>query len=283
MGIPVLILGESGAGKTSSLRNYSPGEIMIFNVAGKPFPFRKRLDKVDTPNYQQIKQTLARQQYRKYVIDDSQYLLAFEMFDRAKDSGYGKFTDMAIHFKSLIDYVIRNTTEDTIVYFLHHTETQEGGKIKAKTVGKMLDNQLTLEGLFSIVLLATVEGNQHVFITQSDGSNTCKSPMDMFQYRIDNDLNFVDHTIRDYWDMQEIPPEEQTIDRTEWLQVSKAAGNVSDIATAVILTYGYSKPSEIRRKDLKGIIQSAALMYEDYKKELQEAGQAEGDEGQWKR
>lgn len=276
MGIPVLILGESGAGKTSSLRNYSPGEIMIFNVAGKPFPFRKKLDKVDTPGYQQIKQTMARQQYKKYVIDDSQYLLAFEMFDRAKDTGYGKFTDMAIHFKGLIDYVIRDTSADTIVYFMHHTETQEGGKVKAKTVGKMLDNQLTLEGLFSIVLLATVEGNQHVFVTQSDGSSTCKSPMDMFQYRIDNDLNFVDHTIRDYWGIPEIPPGEQTIDKADWLRISKAAGNVSDIATAAYLSHGYSRPSEIKRKDLEDIIQEAGFMYEGYKKELQSIEQAKG-------
>lgn len=276
MGIPVLILGESGAGKTSSLRNYSPGEIMIFNVAGKPFPFRKKLDKVDTPGYQQIKQTLARQQYKKYVIDDSQYLLAFEMFDRAKDTGYGKFTDMAIHFKGLIDYVIRDTSADTIVYFMHHTETQEGGKVKAKTVGKMLDNQLTLEGLFSIVLLATVEGNQHVFVTQSDGSSTCKSPMDMFQYRIDNDLNFVDNTIRDYWGIPEIPPGEQMIDKTDWLRISKAAGNVSDIATAAYLSRGYSRPSEIKRKDLEDIIQEAGFMYEGYKKELQNIEQAKG-------
>lgn len=276
MGIPVLILGESGAGKTSSLRNYSPGEIMIFNVAGKPFPFRKKLDKVDTPGYQQIKQILARQQYKKYVIDDSQYLLAFEMFDRAKDTGYGKFTDMAIHFKGLIDYVIRDTSPDTIVYFMHHTETQEGGKVKAKTVGKMLDNQLTLEGLFSIVLLATVEGNQHVFVTQSDGSSTCKSPMDMFQYRIDNDLNFVDHTIRDYWGIPEIPPGEQTIDKADWLRISKAAGNVSDIATAAYLSRGYSRPSEIKRKDLEDIIQKAEFMYEGYEKELQNIEQAKG-------
>lgn len=277
MGIPVLILGESGAGKTSSLRNYSPGEVMIFNVAGKPFPFRKRLDKLDTPGYQQIKQTLSRQQYKKYVIDDSQYLLAFEMFDRAKDTGYGKFTDMAIHFKGLIDYVIRNTPEDTIVYFMHHTETQEGGKVKAKTVGKMLDNQLTLEGLFSIVLLATVEGSQHVFVTQSDGSSTCKSPMDMFQYRIDNDLNFVDQTIREYWDIQETDPGEQAIDRKEWIRISKAAGDISDIATAAYLPYGYEKPSEIKRKDLEEIIQDAAAMYEDYKKQAQEFEQEKGD------
>ncbi len=246
MGIPVLILGESGAGKTTSLRNFNKGDCFIFNVAGKPLPFRKDLDKLNNPNYQQIRGTLTRQQYKTYVIDDSQYLLAFEMFDRAKDAGYGKFTDMAIHFKALIDHVIRNTPEDTIVYFLHHTETLDGGKVKAKTVGKMLDNQLTLEGLFSVVLLATVEGNQHVFVTQSDGSNTCKSPMDMFQYRIDNDLQFVDNTIRQYWNIQTIPPGEKTIDRNDWNHICKAGGNVEDIIVAAYLGYGYNKPTDIK-------------------------------------
>ena len=272
MGIPVLILGESGVGKTSSLRNFEKGDCFIFNVAGKPLPFRKDLDRVNNPNYQQIKATLARQQYKTYVIDDSQYLLAFEMFDRAKDAGYGKFTDMAIHFKSLIDYVIRNTPDDTIVYFLHHTETLDGGKIKAKTVGKMLDNQLTLEGLFSVVLLATVEGNQHVFVTQSDGSNTCKSPMDMFQYRIDNDLRFVDQSIREYWNIQTVPAEEQPITRNDWIRICRAGGNVEDVITAAYMGFGYEKASQIKRKDLDEIIQATSCLYAEHKKKIMQEG-----------
>ena len=82
---------------------------------------------------------------------------------------------------------------------MHHTETSDSGKIKAKTVGKMLDNQLTVEGLFSIVLLAQTDGMRHWFATQSDGFNTAKSPMGMFQREIDNDLKVVDSTIREYW------------------------------------------------------------------------------------
>jgi hypothetical protein len=88
------------------------------------------------------------------------------------------------------------------VYFLHHTELAEDGRLKAKTLGKMLDNQLTLEGLFSIVLLCQTEGSEHYFITNSDGSNPAKSPMDMFPMRIDNDLKLVDTTIREYYEME---------------------------------------------------------------------------------
>lgn len=130
--------------------------------------------------------------------------MAFEMFDKAKETGYNKFTDIGLHFRNLVDFVIRGTPEDVIVYFLHHIETTETGKIKAKTVGKMLDNQLTLEGLFSIVLLCKTDGKEHYFETQSDGFTTCKSPMEMFQAKIDNDLKLVDKTIREYYELNKI-------------------------------------------------------------------------------
>lgn len=201
MGIPVLVLGESGSGKSTSLRNFNEGEIGIFNVAGKPLPFRKKLPKADNATYATILKGLSEPKLKAYAIDDSQYLMAFESFDHAKDNGYGKFTNMALNFRNLIDFVVRRTPEDVIVYFLHHTETTEGGKVKAKTLGKMLDNQLTVEGLFSIVLLCTAEGSEHYFLTNSDGMNPAKSPMDMFEMRIDNDLKAVDEAIRAYWEL----------------------------------------------------------------------------------
>ena len=201
MGIPVLILGESGSGKSTSLRNFEPGEVLVFNVANKPLPFRKKLDAVPNATYASIGKEMQKKEYKAYVVGDSQYLLAFEMFDRAKDTGYGKFTDIALRFRNMLDFVIKHMPEDTIVYFLHHTETSDTGKIKAKTVGKMLDNQLTVEGLFSIVLLASTDGATHKFVTQSDGYTTAKSPMDMFPLEIDNDLKMVDKAIREYWSL----------------------------------------------------------------------------------
>lgn len=201
MGIPVLVLGESGSGKSTSLRNFDVEEVGIFNVAGKPLPFRKKLNKKDNATYANILSVLKNPGLKKYVIDDSQYLMAFESFDHAKETGYGKFTNMALNFKNLIDFVIKGTPEDVIVYFLHHTEVGENGKLKAKTLGKMLDNQLTVEGLFSIVLLCSVEGSEHFFITNSDGSNPAKSPMEMFEMKIPNDLKAVDDAIREYWEI----------------------------------------------------------------------------------
>lgn len=203
MGIPVLILGESGSGKSTSLRNFEPEEISIFNVAGKPLPFRKKLPKATTKDYNQIKQGMKKSQKKSFAIDDSQYLLCFEMFDKAKETGFNKFTDMAVHFYDLIQFVVKDLPDDAIVYFLHHIETTQDGKIKAKTIGKMLDEKLTVEGLFSIVLLAQTDGKKHCFVTQSDGYTTVKSPMEMFDtVEIDNDLKFVDQRIREYFELK---------------------------------------------------------------------------------
>lgn len=201
MGIPVLILGESGSGKSTSIRNFEVDEVGIFNVASKPLPFRKKIPKADGASYVTIIKSLKNSKLKKYVIDDSQYLLCFEMFATAKETGYTKFTNMALNFYNLVQTVINETPPDVIVYFLHHVETTTDGKIKAKTIGKMLDEKLTVEGLFSIVLLCETDGISHKFITQSDGNTTAKSPMEMFDKEIDNDLKLVDTTIREYYEL----------------------------------------------------------------------------------
>lgn len=201
MGIPVLILGESGSGKSTSLRNFEPSEISIFNVAGKPLPFRKKLPKATISDYGKIMAGMQKSDKKSFAIDDSQYLLCFEMFSHAKETGYQKFTDMALNFYTLIKFVIDRLQNDVIVYSLHHTETDANGKLKAKTVGKMLDEKLTVEGLFSIVLLCQTDGTRHYFVTQSDGYTTAKSPIDMFDLEIDNDLKFVDTKIREYFEI----------------------------------------------------------------------------------
>lgn len=199
MGMPVLILGASGSGKSASLRNFEPAEVGVFNVASKPLPFKKRLNVANHATYQMITAGLKKNSLRCYVIDDSQYLMAFDLFDRAKEMGYQKFTDCALNFYNLLTVIREQTSDDTIVYLLHHTERDDTGHIKAKTSGKMLDNQLTLEGLFSIVLLAETDGNGYSFVTQSDGFTTAKSPMGMFPTEMDNDLKIVDTVIREYY------------------------------------------------------------------------------------
>lgn len=208
MGIPVLILGESGSGKSASLRNFSKDNVGVINVAGKPLPFRSEIKpynlnreskKQKLNRYYLLYNVMKKAKVKSIVIDDSQYLIAFDSFEKANIKNYDKFTDMAVNFEQLIEFCIDVLDEDKIVYFLHHTETSDTGKVKAKTIGKMLDNQLTVEGLFSIVLLCTCDNTGHYFITQSDGTTTAKSPMDMFENKTDNDLKMVDDTIREYY------------------------------------------------------------------------------------
>ena len=204
MGLPVLILGESGSGKSTSLRNFNKDELVIYNVAGKPLPFRggTQLLRADNVSYNTIMQNMSKKKFRCYVIDDSQYLLAFELFGRVAEKTYDKFTEMAVHFYDLIQFVIRQMPPDCIVYFLHHTDDIDG-KVKAKTVGKMLNEKLTVEGLFSIVLMAKNLDGRYVFRTHSDGRDTVKTPMDMFEPdEIDNDLKAVDAAIREYYNMK---------------------------------------------------------------------------------
>lgn len=201
MGIPVLIMGESGSGKTYSLKNMNPAEVGIFSVEKGRLPFKGDFKVVKHATYSDIAKIFSAPKLKRYVIDDSQYLLVNELFDRAKETGYGKYTDMALAFRNLVHAVNHNLPDDVIVYFLHHTETDSNtGKTKAKTVGKMIDQYLTLEGCFDIVLLTAVEGNQHFFITQSDGYTTAKSPEGMFpDVKIPNDLSAVDGQIREFW------------------------------------------------------------------------------------
>ena len=211
MGIPVLILGESGSGKSASLRNFKKGDVGVMNVAGKPLPFKtdivpynvsKKAKEKNTDRYTLIKSVIKKSSVNAFVIDDSQYLMAFDSFDKAKERGYGKFTDMAVSFEKLIEFCINEIEDDKTVYFLHHCETTDTGKQKAKTIGKMLDSQLTIEGLFAIVLFCVTDGQTHKFITQSDGTTTAKSPMEMFETEIDNDLKFVDERIREYYNLK---------------------------------------------------------------------------------
>lgn len=208
MGVAVLILGESGSGKSASMRNFNSEDVRVLNVASKPFPFRNvnKLKKADKATYAMIKGAVSSGQSLSYVIDDAQYLMAFESFEKANEIGYTKFTLMAKNYEEMLRYIQEDTSPDTIVYIMQHIDTDENGVIRAKTLGKMLTQQLCVEGLFTIVLLAKADEKRHYFVTQSDGTNPCKSPMGMFEdIEIDNDLKMVDDTIREYYGLKSQP------------------------------------------------------------------------------
>lgn len=218
----VMIMGESGSGKTASLRNFQPGEVCVLNVAGKRLPFKNQFGKnvVNNAKYATIVQAVRSGNFKRYIVDDSQYLMAFEAFDKAKEVGYQKFTDMALNFYNMLmavkhatiwkknpDGTVQDTkqpTDDTVVYFLHHIDRDDNGVVKPKTQGKMLDEKLNVAGLFTTVLLAETDGKDHWFLTQNDGASVVKAPMGMFdEAKIPNDLKFVDDVIRGYYGMEE--------------------------------------------------------------------------------
>ena len=210
MGVPVLILGESGSGKSASMRNFKPGEIGIINVSGKPLPFRNQLKTVNTDNYEDIVKTIIAAKAKALVIDDAQYLMANEFMRTAKITGYQKFTDLALNFWRLIQVVINNLPPDKIVYFLAHVERDANGNEKMKTIGKLLDEKITIEGLFTIVLKTVVQDRHYQFATQTNGQDTVKTPMGMFSdLLIENDLKMVDSTIREYYGISESNKEEK--------------------------------------------------------------------------
>ena len=201
MGVPVLIVGESGSGKSYGIKGLPPEGTGIFSVEKGRLPFKGDYKVKTRATYRDINTIFKEPKLKRYVIDDSQFLMVNAMFDRAKEVGYAKYTDFALDFRNLVHNVNFALPDDVIVYFLHHTETDSNtGKVKAKTVGKMIDQYLTLEGCFDIVLLAEVDGEGHHFVTQSDGMTTAKSPEGMFpSLKIPNDLGLVDKAIREFW------------------------------------------------------------------------------------
>lgn len=203
MGIPVLILGHSGSGKSTSLRNFRSAEITHINVMGKPLPFKGRFtNTVNSDKYDVIGDALGKMKTKIAVIDDAQYLMANEFMRRAMERGYDKFTEIANNFWTLVNYVITELPFDTTVYFLMHIDRDDAGNEKVKTIGKLLDEKITVEGMFTIVLKSIVKDGVYSFTTQSNGHDTVKSPLGMFPtYEIENDLKAVDNTVRAFWEL----------------------------------------------------------------------------------
>ena len=204
MAYKILILGDSGTGKSASLRNFKDDEILVINSAGKPLPFKNHFETV-TPRFDRltddILDALKKTTKKVVVVDDAQYIMSFQYMRRIKEAGWDKWNDIQGDFFNIIqmcDYL----QNDTIVYFLSHIQRDEQGHEKIKTMGKMLDEKITIEGLFTTVLKTSVQDGKYYFITQNNGLDTVKSPMGMFgSYAIDNDLKYVDAKIRNYYEI----------------------------------------------------------------------------------
>ena len=203
MSISTIILGESGTGKTTSLRNLNPDEVALIQVIKKPLPFRSAgwMPYV-TDSWEKIIKgmNLAVEKGRKIiVIDDFQYVMANEFMRRSQERGFDKFTEIGNHAWEI--YNVAGTLPDDVrVYLLSHTQESDNGTVKLKTIGKMLDEKITPEGMFTIVLRTVVSDGQHFFRTRNSGNDTVKSPIGLFETDIiDNDLAFVDKEICNYY------------------------------------------------------------------------------------
>lgn len=199
MGIGVLIEGHSGSGKSASMRNCTPDRFGIINVQGKPLPFRNTFKMYNTDNYFDIIPALQKAKTPSIVIDDSQGLMQHEYLERATESGYGKYAQLGQNYYRLLQ-TISKMPDDRIVYLMTHIETDESGREKAKTVGKMVDQYVTIEGWFSIVLKSIATSDGYFFRTKTNGADAVKTPIGMFaEEQIDNDLLTVDDVIREYY------------------------------------------------------------------------------------
>ena len=200
MGIPVLIIGKSGSGKSTSLRNFKEN-IGVINVLGKELPFRNSLKPVTTDDYNKIMQVLYQAKATSLVVDDSGYLMTNMFMNGHSASGAGNaifsfYNDIADKFWGLIQFVIHKLPREKIVYFMMHEDKNDFGDIKPKSIGKMLDEKVCIEGMFTIALRC----KDHKFYTQTQENDIAKTPMDMFKdEEIDNDLKMVDDTIREYY------------------------------------------------------------------------------------
>lgn len=204
MGVCVFVVGKSGSGKSTSLRNFKADEVGILNVMGKPLPFRNGagLVTMDVEGYSDTMAAIKSGKRKCWVVDDAGYLMQNENFARARESGYGKFTEMAQHFQGLVNAAARETPADCITYFMMHPEDDGKGGEKIKTVGRMLDEKFCLEGASPLVVDCEVRDGEHVFVTKNDGANLAKAPMGMLPDVMPNDLFELDRAAREYWGME---------------------------------------------------------------------------------
>ena len=212
----IVILGESGTGKSTSIRNLNPEETFIINVLSKPLPIRGYTKKynaekknfLESDSYQQIQSYMSainerRPEIKTIIIDDFSFLMNNEFMRRCREPGYTKFTDMGVNMFDIME-TSTHFRPDLMCFIMCHTEKDHAGIIKPKTVGKMTADYVGISERVSIVLHTQIIDGKYMFLTQNDSICTAKSPMDMFpSLYIDNDLQMVREAIDNYYKNEE--------------------------------------------------------------------------------
>lgn len=209
MGVPVLVYGKSGSGKSRSLKNFAEDEILLINVEGKQLPFRKKFNYVlKSDNLNLIIEQIIKMPCKVAVIDDAGYLMTHHFMENHKakkgNASFEMYDTIADTMYQLVKRIKDNVPEDKIVYIIMHEDTDDYGQTKLRTIGKLIDNKVCLEGMVTICIRCMSDGGRHFFRVQTNGSDITKTPEDMFEKpEVDNDLKLVDHVIREYYGMGE--------------------------------------------------------------------------------
>lgn len=203
----LLIMGESGTGKSTSMRNCDPETTAVVNPVGKPLPFKGKFtmlnSEVESRKICKFMKEQVAAGKKLLVVDDFQYILSVPYMNRIKENGWDKWNDFGANYFEIIE-VCKELPDDVVVAYMTHTETLENGVTTIKLIGKLLREKITIEGLFTIVLRTGVNEGKYYFYTQNSGKDTVKSPMGMFPtYAIDNDLNYVADKIRNFYEVGE--------------------------------------------------------------------------------
>ena len=207
--VPVLLIGASGTGKSTSLRNFTKDEIAVVNVLGKPLPFKSDIKAPKIDDYQAILKAIQGTKKKTIVIDDAGYLITNEFMNKSSIKGYDKYNEIANNFFNLIN-AIKNIEGGKTVYLVMHEDSNEDGEVKPKTIGKLLDDKVNIQGMFTVCIRSMFENGHYIFKLKTNGQDCVKTPFGMFENdSIENDLKEFDKVVREYYDLDKVESEEE--------------------------------------------------------------------------
>lgn len=207
--VPVLLIGKSGSGKSASMRNFKKDEIAIVNVLGKPLPFKNDLNAPKCDDYKTILAAIEKTDKKTIVIDDANYLITNEFMAKSSIKGFDKYNELANNFWNLIQG-IKNIKSGKTVFLIMHEDSDDEGNIKPKTIGKLLDDKVNIQGMFTVCIRSMFENGNYIFRLKTNGQDCVKTPIGMFDVEeMENDLKKVDEIVRDYYELDKQESEEK--------------------------------------------------------------------------
>ena len=207
--VPVLLLGQSGSGKSTSMRNFTKDEIAVINVLGKPLPFKSDIKAPKIDDYATILNQIKITKKKTIVIDDANYLITNEFMNKSSVKGFDKYNEMGNNFFNLING-IKNIDGGKTVYLIMHEDTDENGNIKPKTIGKLLDDKVNIQGMFTVCIRSMFDNGNYIFRLKTNGQDCVKTPFGMFENdTMENDLKEFDKVVREYYELDKVEEKEE--------------------------------------------------------------------------